>query len=43
MKMARTHRIPDLAAILGWDAVAVLIGFAVWLLGDWLTYWGAAL
>ncbi|GAB3211265.1 hypothetical protein [Nocardia tengchongensis] len=36
-------RVPDHLAILGWDAVALLIVGGGWLTGEWLTCWGAPL
>ncbi|MFE3597646.1 hypothetical protein ACFXOH_23325 [Bacillus subtilis] len=43
MNHPRSHRVPDTAAILGWDFVALLIVASGWLTGMWLTCWGAPL
>ncbi|MEU6580626.1 hypothetical protein [Nocardia sp. NPDC046763] len=43
MNCPHPHLDSDLAAMLGWVAVALLIIAGGWLLGEWLTCWGAPL
>ncbi|MFE2998714.1 hypothetical protein ACFXG4_27390 [Nocardia sp. NPDC059246] len=43
MNHPRPHHVPDTAAILGWDFIALLIVGGGVLTGMWLNCWGAAL
>ncbi len=43
MKSLRLQNIPDLLAILYWDAIVFLLVGMCWVDGMWLTRWGAPL